>query len=134
MHRSVSFSSQLGLSVPEALATATSVSAEACGVGDRKGLLRKRSALTASMGNGDRQAHVTSWSDVRTVVLGPVPSCAERPEIHRRPNNGTTSTEPAGNADPLTPRRRPVAGWWVLSGCRSASNSARARPASFHLG
>ena len=48
----------------------TSVSAQACGVGDRKGLLRKGYDADIIVVNGDLQADVAALSDVRAVVLG----------------------------------------------------------------
>jgi imidazolonepropionase-like amidohydrolase len=70
MHRAVSFFVDAGASAADALAAATSVSAQACGVGDRKGLLRKGYDADIIVVNGDLQADVTALSDVRSVVLG----------------------------------------------------------------
>ena len=70
MHRSVSFFVEAGAPVAEALAAATAVSAEACGVGRRKGLLRKGYDADIIVVNGDLEADANALADVRTVVLG----------------------------------------------------------------
>ena len=70
MHRAVAFFVEAGASAADALAAATSVSAEACGLDDRKGLLRKGYDADILVVNGDVQADVAALSDVRSVVLG----------------------------------------------------------------
>ena len=70
MHLAVSFFVEAGASAADALAAATSVSAHACGLDDRKGLLRKGYDADILVVNGDLQADVGSLSDVRSVVLG----------------------------------------------------------------
>jgi imidazolonepropionase-like amidohydrolase len=70
MHRTVSFFVEAGASVADALAAATSVAAEACGLGDRKGLLRKGYDADIIVVDGDLQADVTALAGVRSVVLG----------------------------------------------------------------
>jgi imidazolonepropionase-like amidohydrolase len=70
MHRAVAFFVEAGASVADALAAATSVAAEACGVDDRKGLLRTGYDADIVLVNGDLQADVATLADVRSVILG----------------------------------------------------------------
>jgi imidazolonepropionase-like amidohydrolase len=70
IHRAVSFFVEAGASTVDALAAATYVSAEACGLGDRKGLLRKGYDADVIVVDGDLQVDVAALSDVRSVVLG----------------------------------------------------------------
>jgi imidazolonepropionase-like amidohydrolase len=70
LHRSVSFFVDAGATVADAVAAATSVSAEACGLDDRKGRLRRGYDADVIVVNGDLQADVGALSDVRSVVLG----------------------------------------------------------------
>ena len=70
LHRSVSFFVEAGASPAEALAAATSVSAQACGVGSRKGLLRRGYDADVVVVDGDLASDVANLSRVRSVVLG----------------------------------------------------------------
>lgn len=70
MHRAVSFFVEAGASTADALASATSVSAQACGLGNRKGLLRRGYDADIIVVNGDLRTDVAALSDVRSVVLG----------------------------------------------------------------
>ncbi|HEY5843976.1 MAG TPA: amidohydrolase family protein, partial [Mycobacterium sp.] len=62
LHRAVSFFVEAGASVTDALAAATSVSAQACGVDDRKGWLRKGYDADVIVVNGDLRAGVGALS------------------------------------------------------------------------
>ena len=70
MHRAVSFFVEAGASTADALPAATSVSAEACGLGDRKGLLRRGYDADIIVVNGNLRPDVAALSDVCSVVLG----------------------------------------------------------------
>jgi imidazolonepropionase-like amidohydrolase len=70
MHRAVSFFVEAGASTADALASATSVSAQACGLGNRKGLLRRGYDADIIVVSGDLRTDVAALSDVRSVVLG----------------------------------------------------------------
>ena len=67
---SISFFVRAGASIAEALAASTSVAAQACGVGDRKGLLRKGYDADIVVVDGDLQADLKGLGSVRTVLKG----------------------------------------------------------------
>lgn len=70
LHRSVSFFVEAGASLATALAAATSVSAQACAVGDRKGRLRQGYDADVLVVEGDLTSDVGALGRVRSVVLG----------------------------------------------------------------
>jgi len=59
-----------GASTAQAVAASTSVAAAACGVGDRKGLLRSGYDADVVVVQGDLQSDISALADVRAVVLG----------------------------------------------------------------
>jgi imidazolonepropionase-like amidohydrolase len=73
MHEGLAFLVEAGATVEEALAAATSLAAEACGVGDRKGRLRPGYDADLVAVSGDLLHDVTRLSDVGAVVLAGVP-------------------------------------------------------------
>jgi imidazolonepropionase-like amidohydrolase len=58
-----------GFSIPDALATATSGAAQACGVGARKGRLAPRHDADLLVLDGDLQADVTALHQPQSVLL-----------------------------------------------------------------
>lgn len=70
IHRAVCFFVEAGASTTDALASATSGAAQACGLGHRKGLLRRGYDADVLVVSGDLQADVAALSEVRSVVLG----------------------------------------------------------------
>jgi imidazolonepropionase-like amidohydrolase len=65
-----------GLSVTEALATATSGAAQACGVGARKGRLAAGYDADLLVVDGDLEIDVTALHRVQSVLLGGLPVSA----------------------------------------------------------
>jgi imidazolonepropionase-like amidohydrolase len=65
-----SFLVEAGGSARDALAASTSVAAEVCGVGDRKGRLRNGYDADLAVVDGDPQADIEALGNVRSVVLG----------------------------------------------------------------
>ncbi len=61
-----------GASTAQAVAASTSVAAQACGIADRKGLLRKGFDADVIVVGGDLQANIGALGDVQAVVLGGV--------------------------------------------------------------
>lgn len=70
LRNSVSFLVEAGASFADALAAATSRSADACGVGDRKGRVRTGADADLLVVAGDLAADVDRLGDVRAVYLG----------------------------------------------------------------
>jgi len=66
----VSFFVEAGATAVDALASATSISADACGVGDRKGFLRKGYDADLILVDGDPRQDIGAIKNVRSVVLG----------------------------------------------------------------
>jgi imidazolonepropionase-like amidohydrolase len=69
MHESLAFLAEAGASVEETLAAGTSLAADACGVGDRKGRLRPGFDADLVAVPGDLAGDVSRLTDVSTVVL-----------------------------------------------------------------
>ncbi|MFI5778860.1 amidohydrolase family protein [Nocardia sp. NPDC051570] len=67
-HGIIHFGSQLGFSNTEALAVATSRAAQACGVGDRKGLIAPGYDADIISINGDPMARLSDLLDVNAVI------------------------------------------------------------------
>jgi imidazolonepropionase-like amidohydrolase len=61
---------KFGASTAEAVTASTSVAAQACAIGDRKGFLRKGYDADVIVVGGDLQADIGALADVRAVVLG----------------------------------------------------------------
>ena len=70
LHEGLSFLAEAGATVEQALAAATSLAADACGVGDRKGRLRPRFDADLLAVRGDLRHDIGRLSDVSSVVLG----------------------------------------------------------------
>jgi imidazolonepropionase-like amidohydrolase len=68
----LAFFVEAGATVEEALAAATSLAAEACGVGERKGRLRPGSDADLVAVRGDLAHDVSRLADVSAVVLAGV--------------------------------------------------------------
>jgi imidazolonepropionase-like amidohydrolase len=66
----ITFFIDSGLSGPAALATATSAAAKACGVGTRKGFLRRGYDADVVVIDGDLADDPTALQNVRSVILG----------------------------------------------------------------
>ena len=66
----VTFLTEAGCTPAAALAAATSRAAEVCGLGDRKGLLRRGYDADVIVVDGDLRADIEALEHVRTVVLG----------------------------------------------------------------
>ena len=66
----VAFLVAAGASTADGLAAATALAADACGFGDRKGLLRKGYDADLVVVGGELNADIGVLSDVRSVVLG----------------------------------------------------------------
>ncbi len=66
----ITFFTEAGLSTSASLAAATSAAAEACGVGDRKGLLRSGYDADLVVVDGDLRTDLDALGRVRSVVLG----------------------------------------------------------------
>ena len=75
LHEGLGFLTEAGATAEEALAAATSLAAEACGAGDRKGRLRPASTPISSLCRppGDLAHDVSRLTDVRAVVLAGSP-------------------------------------------------------------
>lgn len=65
---SVAFYVEAGATIAEAIAAATSLSADACGVGDRRGRIRSGYAADLLIVGGDLRDDVSSLADVRSVI------------------------------------------------------------------
>jgi imidazolonepropionase-like amidohydrolase len=74
MHESLAFFVEAGATVEEALAAGTSLAADACGVGDRKGRLRRGFDADLVAVPHDVARDVGRLEDVRAVVLAGVPA------------------------------------------------------------
>jgi len=72
LHEGLAFFVEAGATVEEALAAATSLAAEACGLGDRKGRLRPGSDADLVAVRGDLAHDVSRLADVSAVVLAGV--------------------------------------------------------------
>lgn len=70
LRHAASFYVEAGAQPAEALAASTSLAAEVCGIGDRKGLLRKGYDADVIVVDGDLQTDIEALGRVRTVVLG----------------------------------------------------------------
>ncbi|MGS0687258.1 amidohydrolase family protein [Nakamurella sp. GG22] len=70
LRRSAEFFVDAGATAAEALAASTSIAARACGVGDRKGLLRKDYDADILIVDGDLRAGIGALADVRAVLIG----------------------------------------------------------------
>jgi imidazolonepropionase-like amidohydrolase len=73
MHGSLAFLAEAGATAEETLAAGTSLAAEACGVGDRKGRLRTGFDADLVAVRGDVAHDVSRLADVSRVVLAGVP-------------------------------------------------------------
>jgi imidazolonepropionase-like amidohydrolase len=73
LHEGLAFLVEAGATVEQALAAATSLAAEACGVGDRKGRLRRGYDADLIAVGGDLEHHVSGLTDIRAVVLAGSP-------------------------------------------------------------
>ncbi len=75
LHEGLGFLTEAGATAEQALAAATSLAAEACGAGDRKGRLRPGfdADLVAVAVAGDLEHDVSRLTDVRAVVLAGSP-------------------------------------------------------------
>jgi imidazolonepropionase-like amidohydrolase len=87
MHESLAFFVEAGATVEEALAAGTSLAADACGVGDRKGRLRRGFDADLVAVPHDVARDVGRLEDVRAVVLAGVPA---------RPDKGVAAVRPSG--------------------------------------
>jgi imidazolonepropionase-like amidohydrolase len=72
LHESLAFLVEAGAAVEEALAAGTSLAADACGVGDRKGRLRPGVDADLLAVRGDLRNQVSRLGDVGAVVLAGV--------------------------------------------------------------
>lgn len=70
IREAVKFYVETGAPIPTAVAAATSLAAEACAVGDRKGLLRRGYDADVLIVDGDLRSDVGVLANVRAVVLG----------------------------------------------------------------
>jgi imidazolonepropionase-like amidohydrolase len=70
MHASVSYLVEAGAPALVALAAATSVAAQACGIGDRKGRLQAGYDADVIVVDGDLESDVSGLRNVRSVMLG----------------------------------------------------------------
>jgi imidazolonepropionase-like amidohydrolase len=70
LHQAVAFLVDSGASIAQALVASTSLAAEVCGVGERKGRLRNGYDADVLVVNGDLAADVGALTRVRSVVLG----------------------------------------------------------------
>jgi len=70
LRQAASFFVQSGAEPVEALAASTSLAAGACGIGDRKGFLRKGYDADVIVVDGDLRTDIEALARVRTVVLG----------------------------------------------------------------
>jgi imidazolonepropionase-like amidohydrolase len=61
---------KFGASTAEAVAASTSVAAQACGIADRKGLLRQGFDADVIVVAGDLRSDIDALREVRAVVLG----------------------------------------------------------------
>jgi imidazolonepropionase-like amidohydrolase len=73
LHEGLAFLVEAGATVEQALAAATSLAADACGVGDRKGRLRPGFDADLVAVRGDLTHDVNALTDVGTVVLAGAP-------------------------------------------------------------
>lgn len=73
LHEGLAFLVEAGATVEQALAAATSLAAEACGVGDRKGRLRRGYDADLIAVGGDLEHHVSGLTDIRAIVLAGSP-------------------------------------------------------------
>ena len=73
LHEGVAFLVEAGATVEQALAAATSLAAEACGVGDRKGRLRRGFDADLVAVRGDLAHGVSRLTDVSAVVVAGAP-------------------------------------------------------------
>jgi len=69
LHDDVVFYVESGASTSQAVAAATSIAADACGVGDRKGRIRRGHDADILAVNGNLEGDITSLADVRAVLL-----------------------------------------------------------------
>jgi imidazolonepropionase-like amidohydrolase len=69
MHHSVGFLAEAGATTEQALAAATSLAADACGVGDHKGRLRPGYDADVLAVHGDLAGEVGRLADVSAVLL-----------------------------------------------------------------
>jgi imidazolonepropionase-like amidohydrolase len=72
LFRPASFLVEAGASTADAVAASTSIAAEACGVGGRKGFLRNGYDADLLIVDGNLQADIGALRNVRSVVLGGV--------------------------------------------------------------
>ncbi|MEO5834139.1 MAG: amidohydrolase family protein [Nakamurella sp.] len=70
LRHAASFLVEAGASTRDALAASTSVAAEVCVLGDRKGFLRDRYDADIIVVHGNAEADIEALQDVRSVILG----------------------------------------------------------------
>jgi imidazolonepropionase-like amidohydrolase len=73
VHESLAFFAEAGATVEQALAAGTFLAAQACGVGDRKGRLRRGFDADLIAVRGDLAHDVSRLSEVSAVVLAGAP-------------------------------------------------------------
>jgi len=122
MRQAVSFFVEAGASGADALAAATSVSAEACGLDDRKDWPRMGYDADILVANGDVQADVAAWPTfVRSFSVAP--SLADAPQA-----NADHGSVVVPGAAPSGETMAPVTLNWVQS-ARTGSGTCAADPA-----
>jgi len=92
MRRAVSFFVEAGASAADALAAATSVAAQTCGLDDRKGLLRKGYDADIIVVNGDVSRRTTAGRNRAIASRASTPVAASPTTSKPSPTSTRTAT------------------------------------------